>query len=180
MNSGWKRRIAALVGGALMLGGCGLFSPKTPPPLCPPIFVLKEAGNLTRYKPGSSKDITDALFQGRIVDFRGICEYNKERTRVEIKLNIAFDISRGPANVDRKAKFAYFVAIPKFHPAPQGKKILPLDAAFTENTTRVRLNDEITVEIPIDRSVEREKYAIYIGFDLTRDELKENRREKTF
>lgn len=180
MNAGWKRRMAGVLGLAMLAGGCGLFDEKKPPPPCPPIFVLKDAGKLTRYKPGAGGDITDVLFQGNIFDFRGLCEYNKERTRVEIKLSIAFEMLRGPANTDRKAVFGYFVAIPKFHPAPQGKKTFPLTTEFVENTTRVRLTDEINLEIPIDRKVKRSEYAIYIGFDLTQDELKENRSRTRF
>ncbi|MBT5049172.1 MAG: hypothetical protein HOM58_11785 [Rhodospirillaceae bacterium] len=180
MNAGWKKRMACVLGLALLAGGCGLFTERKPPPPCPPIFVLKDAGSVTRYKPGPGSDITDVLFHGKIIDFQGLCEYNSERTRVEISLSIAFEMSRGPANTDRKADFAYFVAIPKFHPAPQGKKIFPLATSFVENTTRVRLTDEITLEIPIDKKVKRQAYATYIGFDLTQDELKENRRRTRF
>lgn len=180
MKRRWTWRIACLVAPAFLIGACGLFDTKAPPPPCPPIFLLKDTETLTRHKPASSGDITDVLFQGSIIDFQGVCEYNKERTRVEIALNIAFEILRGPANADRKAAFGYFVAIPRFHPAPEGKRTFPLTAEFAGNTTRVRLNDEINLEIPIDRKVSREKYAIYVGFDLTPDELKENRRARKF
>ena len=180
MNSGWKRRMAGVLGLALLASGCGLFEEKKPPPPCPPIFVLKAAGDITRHKPGPGSDITDVVFRGNIFDFRGLCEYNKARTQVEIKLSIAFEMLRGPANTDRKADFAYFIAIPKFHPAPQGKKIFPLSTNFVDNNTRVRLTDEITLKIPIDRKVKRSEYAIYIGFDLTQQELKQNRSRTRF
>jgi hypothetical protein len=180
MKQGWNRRVAGLIGLALLTTGCGLFGPKTPPPPCPPVLILKDAGSLTRYKPDAGKDITDVIFQGKIVDFKGLCDYNKERTRVTINLNIAFDMTRGPANKSRKAAFGYFVAIPRFHPAPQGKRIFPLSADFPENSTRVRINDEVTLEIPIDRKVKRSEYAVYIGLDITQEELRANRQVTKF
>ena len=180
MNAGYLRRMVCVFGLAALAGGCGLFEEKKPPPPCPPIFVLKDAGKLTRYKPSSGNDITDILFQGNVIDFRGFCEYNKPRTEVEITLSIAFEIQRGPANTNRKADFGYFIAIPKFHPAPQGKKVFPLNTVFEDNTTRARLTDEISLTIPLDRTVRRSEYGIYIGFDLTQDELKDNQAGRRF
>ena len=159
-----------------MAGGCTFFKERVPPPPCPPVFVLKDASSLTRFKAGAGRDITDVIFEARIVDFRGFCEYNDKRTKVEIKLSLAFNISRGPANRDRKASFDYFIAIPKFHPAPQGKNSFDLKVEFARNIGRVQKLDEVNMEIPLAPKIPFEEYAIYIGFQMTRQELQENRR----
>jgi hypothetical protein len=169
--------VAAL---ALLVAGCGNIFDRRPPPGCLPILILKDAGSLTRYKPGAGKDITDVLFRGKIVDFRGVCDYNSERTEVAIDLNLAFELSRGPANRDRKAAFDYFVAIPRFHPAPQGRNKFKINVEFAGPATRLRTNDEIQIVIPLDPKVSLDEYAIYIGFQLTREELKDNRRVTKF
>ena len=174
------KRLMIVLALAVFAAGCGNIFNRAPAPKCPPILILKDAGSLTRYAPGTSKDITDVLFQAKIVDFRGICDYNKERTRVEIDLNLAFDLLRGPANRDRKASFEYFVAIPRFHPAPQGRNTFSIDAAFDGQATRARSTDRIELEIPIDPKLDRETYAIYLGFQLTRQELDDNRRVTKF
>src|SRR5690606_8384462 len=106
---------------------------KNPVPPCPPVLMLRDAGTLTRYAPGRGRDITDIDFQAEIADFRGTCEYNKERTEVDIVLNVVFSVLRGPADTDRAAAFEYFVAIPHFHPAPEGKRTLPVSVRFTGN-----------------------------------------------
>ena len=96
-----SKRFLIVVALALLSAGCGTVFDRTPPPPCPPILILKDAGYLTRYKPGAGKDITDVLFQGRIIDFKGSCAYNSKRTEVELDVNLAFELSRGPANRDR-------------------------------------------------------------------------------
>ena len=177
----FSKRLLTVVALALFSAGCSssIFD-RRPPPSCPPIFILKDAGSLTRYKSGTSKDITDVLFQGKLIDFRGLCEYNFERTEVKIDLNLAFDLSRGPANRDRKAAFQYFVAIPRFHPAPQGRNTFSINAEFPGQASRLRINDDIQIVIPLDPKVSRGDYAIYLGFQLTRQELKDNRRVTKF
>ncbi len=180
MKASLSNRLLMVAALALISAGCGSVFDRKPPPKCPPIFILKDAGSLTRYKPGTGKDITDVLFQGKIIDFRGVCDYNKERTTVKIDLNLAFELSRGPANRDRKAAFQYFVAIPRFHPAPQGRNTFSIVAEFAGPATRLRTNDDIQMVIPLDPKVRHDDYAIYLGFQLTREELKDNRRVTKF
>jgi hypothetical protein len=180
MRANLSKRLLIVVAVALFAAGCGSVFDRRPPPPCPPIFILKDAGSLTRYKPGTSRDITDALFQGKIIDFQGVCDYNKERTKVDIKVELAFELSRGPANRDRKAAFQYFVAIPHFHPAPQGRNIFSIVAEFAEREQRVITNDDIQMVIPLDPKLRPDAYPIYLGFQLTRQELEDNRRVTKF
>jgi hypothetical protein len=172
--------IAAALLLALLAGGCETlgFTKKEPIPPCPPVFVLQDTGTLTRYKPGSGRDITDVEFQAQLVDFRGICDYNKGRTRVDITLDVVFSLTRGPAIRDRKASFAYFVAIPHFHPAPQGKNTFPLSATFVENDSRRRVTDQVRLQIPLTSTQRLDDYTIYMGFQLTPEELQENQRRR--
>ena len=174
------RRFGIAVSLVLFSAGCGILFDRKPPPSCPPTFILKDAGSLTRYRPGDGRDITDVLFQAKIVDFAGSCVYNSERTEVDIGLKLTFELSRGPANRDRKAAFRYFAAVPRFHPSPQGKKIFSVDAEFSGPSTRLRTIDEIQLVIPLDPKVRRDAYTVYIGFQLTREELKDNRRVTKF
>ena len=174
------KRLLTMVVMALPVAACDSVFDRRPPPPCPPIFVLKDAESFIRYKPGNSRDIIDVQFRGKIIDFRALCEYNRKRTKVEIGLNLAFELSRGPANRDRKVAFQYFVAIPQFHPAPQGRNIFSIRSEFAEREQWARTNDEIELVIPLDPKVSRDKYAIYLGFQLTGEELKDNRRQTKF
>lgn len=171
----WRRccLIAALLP---LLFACGSFSSnKSPVPRCPSVFLLKNANSLTYFKPTPIQDITDISATVTIVDFTGECKYNKKGTKANIILKVIFDIKRGPADNKKATSFRYFVAIPEFHPAPKGKSIFPLRAHFKGNQTRITLSDEISIEIPMSRTSKVDQYSVYIGLQLTPQQLKYNR-----
>ena len=159
----------------LVLAGCSALGTKVQPP-CPPVLVLKDTAELVRFRPGPGRDITDVLFRANVVDFRAQCKYNRARTEVDIDLSVLFDVRRGPADRERKAAFDYFVAIPQFYPAPQGKQVFPTGVAFEGNQVRLRYRDRIELTVPLDPKRSRGDYAIYIGFQLTPDEVAASRR----
>ena len=152
MTASMYKRLPVVLVLVLFSAGCGLFTGKKLPPPCPPTFILKDAGAMTRYKPGGGKDITDVLFQAKILDFRGMCDYSRDRKEVDIELELTFEMLRGPANRDRKVAFDYFVAIPHFHPKPQGKSTLAIAAEFPGTGTRFRTKDKVELVIPLDRN----------------------------
>ncbi len=173
-----KRRAYTVRGGAvlamLLVAGCSVFKKEVPPP-CPRVSVLSDAGKLVRYRDGPGRDITDVLFEAGIVKFVGNCAYRDKNTRVTIELSVVFDLRRGPANRDRKAGFEYFVAIPSVHPAPEGKRRLPIRVEFPGNRTRSRVTDVLELEIPIAKGSKGTDYPVFIGFQLSVGELRENR-----
>lgn len=160
----------------VFLAGCGVFKKAEPPRPCPPVFVVKQASFLTEYRNNVPGDITDVVFQNKISDFQGVCSFDKKRNRMNVTLSVIFDMLRGPANQTRKGSFAYFVAIPKFHPSPFGKQIFGVSVNFAENQTRQRAVDTVELEIPLKKGVPLKDYAIYVGFQLTPDQVDENRR----
>ena len=166
---------AGLVAVAIALGGCGMFNRRPVPP-CPPVLVVGDANTLTVYREGPGRDVTDVMFNARIADFQGGCEWNRARTEVDIELRVLFDVERGPANRDRKAQYRYFVAIPAFHPAPEGKQIFGSEVTFPENVSRMRLGDTVRLSIPIPTSKRPDEYPVYIGFQLTPEKVEQNRR----
>ncbi len=161
-----------------MLSACGSFGGnKSPPPPCPKVFLLKDANSITFFRPTPNQNITDILATITIVDFTGECKYNKKLTKANINLKLTFDIKRGPADTRKETNFQYFVAIPRFYPAPKGKNIFPLRARFKGNQTRIKLLDEISIEIPIPKNPVVDQYSVYIGLQLTPQQLKYNRSE---
>ena len=159
------------------LAGCSVLNPGVQPP-CPPVLVLKDTAEMVRYQPGSGRDVTDRLFNASIVDFRAVCNYNRKRTEVDIDLSVLFDVGRGPANRTRKATFDYFVAIPHFYPAPQGKSVFPISVDFKGNQSRLRYRDKVSLTVPLAPKRPHSDYAVYIGFQLTPEEIEANRRRR--
>lgn len=170
---------AALAGTALVLAGCGLFGSEPSQP-CPNVLILKEAGQLVRFAKGPGRDITDVEFQARINDFRGTCEYVKKDgdRSVLMSLFIAIDVERGPAIRERRASFEYFAAVPRFHPAPEGKRLFAVTVPFEGSQTRAFFTDELELKIPLKEGEFGPSYDVYLGFQLTPTELRFNRSRK--
>ena len=162
---------------ALAAYGCTMFKREVPP-LCPPVSIIRDTGKLVRYQPGQGRDIIDVLFEAEVANFTGACEYNKTRTRVTLELAIDFRLLRGPANRDRKAQFEYFVAIPAFHPAPQGKRVFPLAVVFPPKRSRVRVRDQIDIEMPVAKGRPGTEYPVYLGLQIAPEEINDNRRRQ--
>jgi hypothetical protein len=169
-------RLAAL-GGVLLVGGCGFLGigGKTQPP-CPGVVAPRDAATLVRYAEGAGRDLTDVVFEARVADFAGTCSYNRAGTMVDFDLGVVFDVIRGPAAERNSVSFEYFVAIPAFHPAPEGKRIFRFEATFEGNRHRIRAGDRIRLAIPMEPGTTGEDYPVYVGFQLTPDELEANRR----
>ena len=165
---GW----GVLAAATLVLASCSALEDEARYP-CPKVFILGDAGNMVRFKPGPGRDITDIVFEARIANFSGSCEY--EKGGVDIELVVRIDVQRGPASPDRRIAFDYFVAIPAFRPQPDAKRVLPVQGAFEENQTRLVYQDEVKMFIPLDKPVEGVNTEVVIGFQLSEDEIEFNR-----
>ncbi|OAN56871.1 hypothetical protein [Magnetospirillum moscoviense] len=155
------------------LASCSVFQKKEPPP-CPPVYILGDAGTLTKYKDGKGRDLTDVEFEAEINGFQGDCKYDEKGALVEIQ--VSFAIKRGPGDTDRKAEFTYFAAVPLFYPAKDAKAEFPVSVEFPQATNYVRYTDEpVVLRIPVKDSDIIQNYEIYLGFQATQEQLERNR-----
>ncbi len=170
-----RRRSAVAAAAAaisLLAYGCGgeeRFAQR----ICPQVQILEYADRLTEFADGAGRDVTDVVLRGRLVNFEGEC--NVEKDAVELDLVLDFLIERGPASRGGKGRFAYFVAIPEFHPAPRGKRVFPIEMEFESGVNRVVYRDEISVGIPIAEGRNASDFNLFIGFQLDRGQLEFNR-----
>ncbi len=159
---------------ALSLTGCGLMEQEVPPP-CPQVFPVAEARDLTRFT-GQGRDLTDVLFEARLQDVALICDYDDGAVEADLRVRIiAVD---GPANPDRMARLAYFVAI-----ATRDRRILvreefDLVVPFEGNRTRVLAVEEVSPRIPLQPGQTGADYIIYVGLALTPAELQYHRENR--
>jgi hypothetical protein len=175
---GFRQRTVAfalLAVAALVVSACGLVEEKKRYP-CPKAFVLSDAGSLVRFKPGTGRDITDILFEARIADFAGTCEYDEKKKKgVSIEMNVVVDLQRGPASKTPDIAFEYFVAIPSFLPKPEGKKIFPVTGRFEETQNRLTYRDAVRMFIPLDDPNDGVGLEVVVGFQLTPEEIRFNK-----
>ena len=157
---------------SLLLYACGgeeRFSER----ICPRVQLLEYADRLTEFAPGAGRDLTDVMLTGRLVNIDGEC--NVEDDRVELDLTVEFLLERGPANRSREGRFAYFVAIPEFHPAKRGKRVFPVEMKFESGVNRVLYRDEISIAIPVTGQRRAPDFNVFMGFQLDRGQLRFNR-----
>ena len=153
---------------------------KENPKPCPVIKILNDAKKITAFKNNKAKDISDIMFEAEIIGYSGKCEYKKQdklETEIVIELEVLLDLFRGPANNTNSAKFGFFIAIPTFFPNPKGKKVFYKSITFPKNSDKIKMVDrEIIITIPItDRNV-NSRTIIFLGFNLTKNQLNYNRK----
>jgi hypothetical protein len=169
------RRGACLAVAALSLAGCGAFNTERPPP-CLPVVVLRDAAQLVNYRPGEGRDLTDVVAQARFTRFATKCDYSAGEVEVELLLDIM--IEQGPAATDRVARVPYFVAIIDTDQKILAKEVFQSIAQMPEGQRRAIVREETEQVIPIASVDDRIRYEIMIGFQLTEEQLEENRKRQ--
>jgi len=151
------------------------------PEPCPRVTVLKNVSELTRFKEGPGRDLIDVLFEAKVQNVLSACDYDVDYdSRVgTIHAQVAPVIlaKRGPANTDRSADLKYFVAVVDEQKNILQKSIFPLKLGFPGNLTQNEVRDEpIDLTIVTDGSTDGRNYEIYVGFQLSREEMAYNER----
>ena len=157
------------------------YRPKVVVPACPMVRLLEDADKMTVYRPGTGRDITDIVYEAKLLGFFGDCEYVGEDGvfhEVVVSLRAKFKLARGPADSTRIAELKYFVAIPEFFPAPEGKRQFVRRVRFPIGRNNITINDDfVEIRIPLTKDRKGPESRVYIGFDLTQDQLNQNRRQ---
>ncbi len=173
-------RFPVFLAAALALTSC---SAKKEPPPCPPIFILGDAKQVTKFLPGKGRDLTDVMGQAEIVGWTGSCSYKPREKEggflISMDVQVAFDVKKGPANKGKTLDLSYFVAMPAFFPKPEAKSVLPVTITFPDGINTVHYVDEaVNLTVPVKEKELIDTYEIYLGFQTSADELLYNRVEK--
>ena len=144
---------------------------------CPGVFILQDAQNLTRFKPGLGRDITDIQFEAEISNFRGQCGYDDDdgKWTVDVELLVQISVERVVANSQSDISFEYFVVLPNFDGELSNKQIFPVKGNFEEGRTRLVYEDNVVLRIPLQKPNEGARIEIVLGIQLSPNELNFNR-----
>ncbi len=171
-----RNRVAAAAGLLMLLalGGCGVLGGNTTSPyLCPTTAILEGPSELVRFVKGSARGPNDVSFRTKMKSVSGNCDVADKL--ITMDLAISMEALRGPANTKGEADFAYFVAI-----LNKDKKVLtrtrfPMIAKFKRDETKLDFAEAVTVTIPKKKEAMPEDYMVYMGFEMTPEELAYNR-----
>jgi len=147
-------------------------------PRCPEVGILGEAADVTRFRPGPGRDLTDVTLDARITGVEGSC--TARRGRMEIELAMSIDATRGPAAAARADQLSYFVAVTDQQRNILNKQVFQTAVRFPSGQNRATLMDE-GARLTLAVSPERPSwsYTILVGFQLDEGELAYNRRRGT-
>lgn len=170
---------AGLVVLAAMLGGCQS-TDDVVGTSCPKATILHDADVLTRFRAGAGRDLIDVNFDGRITGIRGDCVYNIDEDTgagvINMTVRTEFEFTRGPANIDRAVDFDYFVVLTDAASNVINKQLFGFESEFWENRTAITDDDApVELTIPISTGQSDSDFLVFVGFQLSRDELQYNR-----
>ncbi|MHA1598346.1 MAG: hypothetical protein ACTSV1_06450 [Alphaproteobacteria bacterium] len=149
-------------------------------PSCPGASILDETSTLTRFKQGSGRDLIDIDFEAEIIGISGGCRFDIDDDtgtgNIEMSVRTTFKLTRGTANADARATLRYFVVLTDAASAVIDKQVFPYEAEFLNNRTVITDEDApIKLNIPIRSGQTGEDFRVFVGFQLSRDELLYNR-----
>jgi hypothetical protein len=170
---------------SVSLAACSSSSSIESTPPCTPVWILKDAAFVTRFLDGGGRDIIDVLHEGEITGFTETCEYDVDEEtgigQMQTEINTQITALRGPADRERAATVTYFIALTDLNHEVLEKKFLDVVIEFPGNRRKVKFYDEpVPFSIPISPERSAENYLIFIGFQVTQEEITYNRQQKGF
>lgn len=154
----------------LGLSGCAaLFGEDIQPP-CPKAVTVADAQIMTAHRPGPGRDLTDVLANGSIVGITTGCEYD-DVGRVDATISVNLDLSIGPAAIDNTGQWQYFVMVTNPDREFVAKRVFTIDLQFEQAVFRTRFSEAVTTAFDYAPWPDAGKFRIFVGFQLTRDQL---------
>ena len=167
------RRVAPLAVLFLLplLSGCGPTGDKFPP-ACPAAGLVPPTGDITLYRPGSSRhDLVDQVLRGRVVAINGKCQDGDAKNQLDVDVTVSFEFTRGAAMQGNAVSVPVFVAVTEGDHILD-KHVYGVDAGFPPNVDQVtRTSAPIHMSIPVSAAMSGAAYTIVAGFQLTADQL---------
>jgi hypothetical protein len=160
-----------LLAGAALVGGC---SSKGEPVGCPPAGIVGELSQLTRYRAGAGRDLSDVLYTLKVAEVGRACKV--DRAGANVDLRVVFVAERGPASAPNEAvDFEYFVAVANTADQVIAKELFRSRIDFG-GRNRIAVAEEQSVQrVPVARQPESVTSRVIVGLQLSPEELGEKR-----
>jgi len=145
---------------------------------CPRIAILADGADLTRFRDGGQRDLTAMVVDAKIAGFDAICDFvGRDRTALGIRVTPRFEAERGPAAEGRIIDLPWFAVL-----SDAGDQTLLDRQSFTTrmnfpaNVPRgVVSGPTARLSLPLGESVRPAEFAVRISFQLTPEQLAQNR-----
>jgi hypothetical protein len=144
------------------------------------VKVLYDAGRYVEFKDNVEAS-ANAGFTGEIENIGSTCAY-KAVEPIRVKMQILFELGRGPQATDEHKTYHYWVAVTDRNHAVLEKAYFDLPVTFPKGEDRVAITDTLDdVAIPrADSKVSGANFEVLVGFDVTPQMAAFNRDGKRF
>jgi hypothetical protein len=165
------------LGAMLLLAGCGTGRLEDSLLACPRLSLPGDIADLTRYSDPEAPDLSNLLFEARIVAIEGPCRLARGSRAVEAAVSVRFVVERGPAARGQPVTLPWLVAIVGPNGEVRDRQLFRLPVAFPANVTRTTVSSPaVTLMFPAGAERPIQEETILVGFALDERELAFNRR----
>jgi len=165
-----RRPSIGWLGLCLLLTGCAaLFGEDIQPP-CPQAITVADAQTMTAHQPGPGRDLTDVLSNGSIKGMVTDCLYDEEG-RVDATVTVGLDLTIGPATRDNTGQWQYFILVTDPEEKFVAKRVFTVNLQFEPAVFRAQIQEAIQTEFEYAPWPDAGNFRIFVGFQLTRDQL---------
>ncbi len=166
-----SKRVALAILAMAITAGCSSDAPPLP---CPPIVVVRDADQMTRFE-GAGRDLTDVIFQADLTGTGVTCSYDE--AAIDVEMLVRIQARRGPADLTNRADLSYFVAISGREQNVIAREEFDVAVRLPSNGAKVSKVDEVKPRIPLAPGQNGADFRIYVGLQLSPEELEYNRAE---
>lgn len=139
-------------------------------------MILADAKRITQFRAGPGRDLTDVEFEGEIAGISGTCVYGKRDLTVTLVADLV--ATRGPAAATEQATLPFFVAIADEARNIVAKQVFDSAIAIPRAQRRAGVREEIEQVIPLPKDAPSPYFEIVVGFQLSAEQLEQNRRAR--
>jgi hypothetical protein len=147
---------------------------------CPYVKTLYDAARYVEFKEGHEAS-AEVGYTGEIQGVSGGCAYKSDEP-IKVKMNILFELGRGPQAEGSSKTYRYWVAVTDRNREILAKQTFDLPVTFPAGQDRIYRTETIK-EIVIPRAkatVSGANFEVLVGFDVTPEMAAFNRDGKRF
>lgn len=143
---------------------------------CPTVGVLAEASEITRFRHGGERDISDMTWHGEISSVDFTCDQPEGKNVVTADAVIVATFTRGLAATSDRQFFTMFSALSERQDRIVDKSTFSMDVKLKSGQQSVTITEKVKgIRVPTNGSVAPELYNVYFGFQLSPAEVAYNR-----
>lgn len=172
-----RNTIKAVCLGAVLLAisGCAKLDPYALVS-CPTVGVLADAREITRFRHGGERDVSDITWMGEIVSVDFACFQPEGKDVVIGEAVIVASFRRGLAATSDRQFFNLFSVMSEREDKIVDKSIFSMDVRFKRGQQVATATKRIkNIRVPAKGAVAPELYNVYFGFQLSPAEVAYNR-----